>query len=31
VTTAIINASTPNKVTGAQTGSPNRLLYTLNF
>ena len=31
VTSAIINASTPNKVTGAQTGSPNRLLYTLNF
>jgi serine protease len=28
VTTAIINASTPNKVTGAQTGSPNRLLYS---
>jgi serine protease len=27
VTTAIINASTPDKVTGAQTGSPNRLLY----
>lgn len=27
VTTAIINNSTPNKVTGAQTGSPNRLLY----
>jgi serine protease len=29
VTSAIINASTPNKVTGAQTGSPNRLLYSL--
>ncbi|MCK7593976.1 S8 family peptidase [Pseudomarimonas salicorniae] len=28
VTNAIINASTPNKVTGAQTGSPNRLLYS---
>jgi serine protease len=28
VTSAIINASTPNKVTGAQTGSPNRLLYS---
>jgi serine protease len=27
VTTAIINASTPNKVTSPQTGSPNRLLY----
>jgi serine protease len=27
VTTAIINNATPNKVTGAQTGSPNRLLY----
>jgi serine protease len=29
VTTAIINASTPNKVTDAKTGSPNRLLYSL--
>jgi subtilisin family serine protease len=29
VTSAILNASTPNKVTGAQTGSPNRLLYSL--
>ena len=29
VTSAIVNASTPNKVTGAQTGSPNRLLYSL--
>ncbi len=29
VTTAIINASTPNKVTSAGTGSPNRLLYSL--
>jgi serine protease len=28
VTTALINASTPNKVTGAQTGSPNRLLHS---
>jgi serine protease len=28
VTSAIINASTPGKVTGAQTGSPNRLLYS---
>jgi serine protease len=28
VTSAIINAATPNKVTGAQTGSPNRLLYS---
>jgi serine protease len=29
VTQAIINASTPNKVTSAGTGSPNRLLYSL--
>jgi subtilisin family serine protease len=29
VTAAIINASTPNKVTGAGTGSPNRLLFSL--
>ncbi|MDQ3288528.1 MAG: S8 family peptidase [Pseudomonadota bacterium] len=29
VTSAIINASTPNKVTSAGTGSPNRLLYSL--
>jgi serine protease len=29
VTTALINNSTPNKVTGAQTGSPNRLLYSI--
>jgi serine protease len=29
VTTAIINASTPNKVTSPGTGSPNRLLYSL--
>ncbi|MFD0726511.1 S8 family serine peptidase [Lysobacter brunescens] len=29
VTTAIINSSTPNKVTDAKTGSPNRLLYSL--
>ena len=29
VTTAIINNSTPNKVTDARTGSPNRLLYSL--
>jgi serine protease len=29
VTTALINNSTPNKVTGAQTGSPNRLLYSV--
>jgi subtilisin family serine protease len=29
VTTAIINNSTPNKVTSAGTGSPNRLLYSL--
>jgi subtilisin family serine protease len=29
VTAAIINSSTPNKVTGAGTGSPNRLLYSL--
>ncbi|MFN9738739.1 MAG: S8 family serine peptidase [Pseudomonadota bacterium] len=28
VTTAVINNSTANKVTGAQTGSPNRLLYS---
>ena len=30
VATALINASTPNKVTNAGTGSPNRLLYTLS-
>ena len=29
VTGAIINSSTPNKVTGAGTGSPNRLLFSL--
>jgi subtilisin family serine protease len=29
VTAAIINGSTPNKVTSAGTGSPNRLLYSL--
>ena len=29
VTTALINASTPDKVTSAGTGSPNRLLYSL--
>lgn len=29
VATALINASTPDKVTNAGTGSPNRLLYTL--
>jgi subtilisin family serine protease len=29
VTAAIVNSSTPNKVTGAGTGSPNRLLYSL--
>ena len=29
VATAIINNSTPNKVTSAGTGSPNRLLYSL--
>lgn len=29
VTSAIINASTANKVTDAKTGSPNRLLYSL--
>jgi subtilisin family serine protease len=29
VTAAIINGSTPNKVTGAGTGSPNRLLFSL--
>jgi subtilisin family serine protease len=29
VTAAIINSSTPNKVTGAGTGSPNRLLFSL--
>ncbi len=29
VTTAIINNSTPNKVTSPGTGSPNRLLYSL--
>jgi serine protease len=29
VTNAIINASTPNKVTSPGTGSPNRLLYSL--
>jgi len=29
VTAAIINASTPNKVTNAGTGSPNRLLFSL--
>jgi serine protease len=28
VTSAIVAASTPNVVTGAQTGSPNRLLYS---
>ncbi|WP_147652236.1 S8 family serine peptidase [Vulcaniibacterium gelatinicum] len=28
VTNAIINAATPNKVTSAGTGSPNRLLYS---
>jgi serine protease len=31
VTGAILGASTPNKVTGAGTGSPNRLLHTLDF
>ena len=29
VTAAIVNGSTPNKVTGAGTGSPNRLLFSL--
>lgn len=29
VTAAIINSSTPNKVSNAGTGSPNRLLYSL--
>ncbi|MCC7248717.1 MAG: S8 family peptidase [Lysobacter sp.] len=29
VNTAIINSSTPNKVTDPRTGSPNRLLYSL--
>ena len=29
VTAAIINSSTPNKVTNAGTGSPNRLLFSL--
>ncbi len=29
VNTAIINNTTPNKVTDARTGSPNRLLYSL--
>ena len=29
VTAAIVNSSTPNKVTGAGTGSPNRLLFSL--
>lgn len=29
VTTALINNSTPNKVTSAGTGSPNRLLYSI--
>ena len=29
VTASIINGSTPNKVTGAGTGSPNRLLFSL--
>jgi len=29
VTAAIVNNSTPNKVTGAGTGSPNRLLFSL--
>lgn len=29
VTSAIINSSTPNKVTNPGTGSPNRLLYSL--
>jgi subtilisin family serine protease len=29
VAAAIINSSTPNKVTGAGTGSPNRLLFSL--
>jgi serine protease len=31
VHTAILNATTPNKVTSAGTGSPNRLLYTTDF
>ena len=29
VTAAIVNGATPNKVTGAGTGSPNRLLFSL--
>ena len=29
VTTGLVNASTPNKVTNPGTGSPNRLLFTL--
>ena len=29
VTAAIVNGSTPNKVTGAGSGSPNRLLFSL--
>jgi serine protease len=29
VTTAILNNATPNKVTDARTGSPNRLLYSI--
>ena len=29
VATALINASTPNKITSPGTGSPNKLLYTL--
>jgi aqualysin 1 len=29
VTAALVNSSTPNKVTSAGTGSPNRLLYSL--
>ncbi len=29
VTTALIDNSTPNRVSGAQTGSPNRLLYSI--
>jgi serine protease len=31
VASALNSNSTPNKVTSAGTGSPNRLLYTLNF
>ncbi len=31
VASALNSNSTPNKVTSAGSGSPNRLVYTLNF